>query len=45
MLGNLTYSLSYWLSAVIAKSKILDLILAVCFKAEIVEQKMQLGLA
>lgn len=42
MLGKLAYSLSYWSSAVIAKSKTLGLVLAVCFKAQTEEQKMQL---
>lgn len=43
MLGNLTYSLSYWSSAAIAKSKTFGLILAVCFKAQTEERKMQLN--
>lgn len=43
MLGNLTYSLSYWSSAAIAKNKTFGLILAVCFKAQTEERKMQLN--
>lgn len=42
VLGNRAHSLSYWSSAVIAKSKTSGLIRAVCFKAETVERKMHL---
>lgn len=43
MLRNLTYSLSFWSSAVIANSKTFGLILAVCFKAQTEKRKMQLN--